>query len=363
MKVQLNKKIKIILILVLIIINVTISSLLYQEVTLLTFEEQENSLFSYNNKGTTDYTVFLKPNNLYSGNSLEEGKLYILEFIDHINTNFIYDYSGQNEVNIKGYYDIAVKVQGITVDNNQIKTIWEKDFPIVHHTNFSSTNGQISINEEVNINLDEYNTFVKETIEATKINCDTILTLLMDINLTGTTDHGTFEEHITPNIVIPLNTPMFEITTNNIEKEGAIEETIQVPVPVDKNKVILYGAIIGISALGLIFLIFFTKPAPKKDALEIALNKIFKKHGDRLVALSSGIDISNARLVRSFDDLVRLADEINKPILYEYSDDYKEINKFFITNDDEIYSFELEGLIIPEEVTEQATEEVPADIE
>lgn len=111
-----------------------------------------------------------------------------------------------------------------------------------------------------------------------------------------------------------------------------------------------YGLIIGISALVIIFLVFFTQAAPKKDPLEIELNKIFKKHGDRLVALSSNVDISNAMQVRSIDDLVRLADEVNRPILYKYSEDYRDINKFFVTNDDEVYVFYLEEPIPKEEI-------------
>lgn len=353
MRLALNKRLKVVLVCFFTFLIATTSYLLNKEIKIPIYETQSSEIYSYNNNASVDYKVYLKPNDLFRENALGPNEIYIISYIDRINTNFYYKYDSMQGANIKGEYNIHASVEGLTRKGENIVSVWEKEFPILQNRSFNSTDGSLTINEEVNLYLDQYNTFVKETIEATKINCDTTLTLIMDINLTGTTDKGIFEEHITPNIVIPLNTPMFEITTNNIEEPGAIEKTIQVQLPINKNKVILYSAILGIATLGLIFLIFFTKSAPKKDALEIALNKIFKKHGDRLVALSSSIDISNARTVRSIDDLVRLADEINKPILYKYSEDYNEINEFFITNDDEIYLFELEGPI-PEEVTEEA---------
>lgn len=356
MKLKINKKLKTTLIVCLIILIGISSLLLYREVNIPKFEEQNNTLFSYNNKGTVNYQIFLKPNNLYKENPLGPEKIYITEFMDYLSANFNYEFSGDKATKIKGKYNITARVTGFTYEGENFVSIWEKDYPIVQYKDFSFNDENKLINEEVNLYLTEYNKFVEETIQATKINCDTSLTLIMEINLIGVTDKGTFEESISPSLVIPLNTPLFKITTNNIDKPGTIEETIQVQMPLDKNKVILIGIITGISLLGLIFLICFTIDAPMKDALEKALNNIFKKHGARLVALTSNVNTSNAKNVVSMDDLVRLADEINKPIFYKHSDDYKEINKFFIINDDEIYVFDLENLVSKEEtVIEEET--------
>ncbi|MDW5299932.1 MAG: DUF5305 family protein [Sedimentibacter sp.] len=330
MKIKINKKLKIALIVVSIILIGINSLLLYREVNIPKFEEQNNKLLSYNNKGTANYQVFLKPNNLYKENPLGPERIYITEFVDYLSTNFNYEFLGDKEAEVKGKYNIIARVTGFTYEGENFISIWEKDYPIVQDKDFSFNDENKSINEEVNLYLTEYNKFVEETIQATKINCDTSLTLIMQINLTGLTDKGIFEESISPSLVVPLNTSLFKITTNNIDKPGAIEETIQVQLPLDKIKVTLIGIVIGISVLGLIFLLFFTKDAPKKDALEKALNNIFKKHGARLVALTSNVNTSNAKNVVSINDLVRLADEINKPIFYKHSDNYKEINKFLL---------------------------------
>lgn len=348
-KLQISKKVKIALISVLIILIGISSFLLYREVSIPRFEEQKNAVYSYNNKGSINYTVFLKPNTLYEGSTLGEGKLYITEFIDYINTTFNYEFSGERDIDLKGTYDITAKVQGFAGDGKDLKNIWEKNYVIVGQKGFSINSTTKTIKEEVKFNLDPYNTFVAELAEVTKIDSQTMLTLSMNIKIKGTTDKGSIEEILSPSLIIPLETAMFEIGGETIiDKPGAIEEIIQVQLPLNTKQVIIYGIIIGILTLAFILLIFFIKTSPKKDPLEKELNKIFKKHGDRLVALVNDIDIFNARTVRSIDDLVRLADEITKPILYKYSEDYKEINKFYVTDEDDIFVLDLNDLFSDE---------------
>jgi len=340
-----------------------VSFTLYSVVNNTILEDQKVSLYNYNNVATVDYQVNLKPNALYQNNTLGKDQVYLSEFIDSIKATFEYQFSGDRDIELQGEYDIVALVSGSarkSLDEGDI-VIWEKSFPLLSKQTFTIKDNIHPIKKTISIKLDEYNEFAKLANEISKVSNNVNLQLVMNIKVNGTIEKETIEEYITPNIVIPLDTPMFEITTNNVDKPGAIEKTIQVQQPIDKNQVILNSIILGIIVLGLIFLIFFTKSAPKKSILEKELNKIFKKHGDRLVALSSNVDISNARYVRSIDDLVRLADEINKPILYKYSDDYKEINKFFITNDDEIYVFNLDDLLPKEEAA--ISEQVSVDSE
>lgn len=361
MKTKFNIQFRLIIITILICFISLFLYLLYSYVKYPGIVENNLQLYSYNNKGSINYSLYLKPNEIYNSNTIDEGKIYISEFVDYLNTEINYELTGDSEADIEANYSVIARVQGFTKSEEQQITIWEKDFPILRGKSINSDDGKLIISEEVRLNLSEYNNLVTRVEESTKIKSNTQIILLMDINLTGTTDNGTFEEHITPNIVIPLNSPMFEITTNNVDKPGTIEETIQVPVPINKTQVIIYSVILGILVFALIFLIFFTVPTPKKDPLEKELGRIFKKHGDRLVALNSSVDISNARNVRSIDDLVKLADEINKPVLYKYSEDYKEITKFFITSEDEIYILDLEYLKAKEE--EIDNEELTSNIE
>lgn len=368
MRININKKLKIGLISILVIMTGIISFLLYKEIKYPGFEEQKTPVYTYNNKANVNYKVFTKPNKLYDINPLEEGKLYITEYVDYINTTFNYEFTGERNANLKGNYSIIGKVQGFTKDGENIINIWEKDFPIIRRKDFAVNSNSKSIMEEIRINLDEYNIFVKEIIETSKINCQTALTVTMDIDLEGETDKGSIKEIISPSLIIPLNTNMFQISgSTNIEKPGVIEETRQIQLPINKNQVIIYGIILGILLIGLILVIFLTKVVVIiKDPLEKMLKQIFKKHGDRLVALNNDdlINTVNASEVKSIDDLVRIADEIGKPIMYKYSSDYNEIKRFYITDENDIYVLDIDNIVtndnqnkeIPEKVTSEDME-------
>lgn len=342
LKRQINKKMKIAIISTLITLIITSSFFLYRQLSSVKYEEQKNTLYSYNSKSAVNYEVFLKPNILYPNKSLGEGEIYITEFVDFIDTTFNYEFSGDKEATIQGDYNIVASAAGfIKGEDKGDIIVWKKDFRILPKTSFSNNGNKVEIKEKISLKLDEYNEFAKAVTEASKVNTSVNLDVVMNINIQVKTDNGIIEETISPSMVIPLNTSMFQISGNtSIEKPGAIEETNQIQLPVNRNKVIIYIVILGILLLILVYLVFFTKSVVIiKDPLEKELKQIFKKHGDRFVALSKEpfINSNYINQVKSIDDLVRIADELCKPIIYKHSIDYKEIDKFYVINEDEIY--------------------------
>jgi hypothetical protein len=124
----------------------------------------------------------------------------------------------------------------------------------------------------------------------------------------------------------------------------AIERVQQVRRPVDEKLLIIICAGIGILIVTLlIFLLFGTKSA-EVDIFVKKLKKIFKKHGTRLVALNSEIIGGEVfqNKVRRMEDLVRVSDELGKPIVYKHSENYKENSKFWVIDENRYYLFELE---------------------
>nr|WP_312576626.1 DUF5305 domain-containing protein [Sedimentibacter sp.] len=362
MKLNINKNLKITLISIITISILLTIYLIYNKVYNPGFEEQKNPVYSYINKGSINYSVYLKPNNLYTGKIMDEGKLYITEFVDYLDTNLKYEFTGDRAADINGKYNVIAKIQGFIGEGEKLINIWDKNFTLIPYKSINSNNGKVSINENIKLNINDYNAFVKEIKESSKINCNTTLTLSINVDLTGLTDKGPVKESISPNLIIPLDVSMFEITGNSIiDQPGTIEETIQVQLPVDKKQVIIYGIIMFILVTALTILIFFTQLAPIKDPMEKELKKIFKKHGDRLVALNTDIIIEDSIIVKSIEDLIKIADEKGKPILYKYSDNYKKINKFYVSNDDEIFLFKLEYADIYEQ-TEDSGNSIPNNI-
>ncbi|MTI66909.1 MAG: hypothetical protein FH753_09960 [Firmicutes bacterium] len=355
MKFNINKNIRKIIMIASIILIMITSFFLYREYKIKEYEEKKISLYSYNNKSIINYEVFLKPNVLYETESIGERHIYITEFVDYLNTIFTYDFKGEKEAEIKGNYEIVAVVEGYTGEGETYKSIWKKAFTLVSKKKFNVKDKKVSINQEVPIKFHEYNNFAKKVIEDSKIYSSVKLNVFMDVNLKANTDKGLIEEKITPAIEIPLNTNYFEIAGElSQDKEGSIEKTVKVELPVDRKKVISYCVLIGIFLIVLLFVLIFTKGILDINPLEKKLKKIFKSHGDRLVALKDEViyDYEKINTVNSIDDLVRISDEIGKPIMYKYSENLLDITKFYVYDETTIYVLNLDKLIGKNEVEE-----------
>jgi len=181
--------------------------------------------------------------------------------------------------------------------------------------------------------------------------------VLMNINLDASTEKGPIKETLSPGVIIPLNTKYFEIQKSQTgEKPGKIEATQKVPLPVDRMTVVVYSISLGVLLLALIYLAFFTITVEKSPLIK-ALDRIFKKHGSRLVALNSEITSGTPNLfkVKSIDDLVRAADEIGKPIIYRYSTNVREINRFYVFDDSITFIFDVKDMSYQSEKTDRSS--------
>lgn len=344
MKKSINKRLKIVLLVALLILTASISVLLFMTFKHPGVKEEKKALLNYKNKTDIKYKVFLKPNPLYNSESLEEDKLYLTSFIDHIKTNFQYQFSVDKPADIKGDYEIIAIVEGYTTKEEKIKSIWKKEFNLSPKTGFESKNSKVNIDKEITFSLEEYNSFASQIRDVTGINTSTRLIFVMNINVYTKEGKNAIEKKLAPAIVIPLETSYFEISKSGVEeKPEVIEETKQVQLPINQNLVIAYSIALGIALLGLLYLLIFVKGNAPVDILKKRLNKIFKTHGSRLVAINTEIGTSFGMYYRlkSIDDLVRMADELGKPIMYKYSKDPKEITKFYIHDDKSMYSYNL----------------------
>ena len=104
MKLNINKKLKISIITILVVIIGIVSFNLYKVVKFPDIQARTTPVYTYSNRATVNYKVFVKPNQLYTTNPLEEGGIYLTEFEDYINTSFNYEFSGERDADLKGNY-------------------------------------------------------------------------------------------------------------------------------------------------------------------------------------------------------------------------------------------------------------------
>lgn len=348
MKMKITKTLKVILLMTNIILITGVATYLYLYYATPHFIDESIVKYKYTQKGEVNYQVFLKPNNLYSEGSMEEGKIYLTQIIDYIKINFSYIFEGNVPASIKGNYEIIAVIEGYTKDNEITKTIWKKVFPVIKKTYIEANKENISIDKTAIIKLAEYEEYARSIMQAIKVNSSARLSVQMNVDLTADIDEVFTQEKMSPSIEMPLNVSYFTISKlNNEEKPGIIEETRQVEVPADMKKIILCGMIIGILIVSLLFIIIFTIEPTEEHIYIKKFTKIFKNHGNRLVALKSKIDVPDKPCcnVRSIDDLVKIADELGRPVLYVYSPNYMEIDRFYVSGDTWIYILDIKDYI------------------
>ena len=359
MKKSINKKLKIVVLAILLIIIAIITILLYITIKNPGVREEKVALLSYNNKTDIKYNVFLLPNPLYSGDNVEEGKLYLTSFVDYIKISFLYEFNIDRPTDIKGNYEVLVVVEGYTTEEDKVKTIWKKEFILIPKTSFESNELKASIIKEITYSINEYNSFATQIKDLTELDVPIKASVVMNVNLQAKTGINVINKKFTPSIIMPLDTKYFEVIKSGVEeKPEVIEETKQIQLPVNRNLVILYGIIIGTAFLALLYLLIFVKGDAPVDAMKKQLSKIFKSHGTRLVAINNEIGTTFGMYykVKSIEDLVRIADELGRPILYRYSTDPKEITKFYIHDDKSMFSFNLKDMLSEKDVVAIAKE-------
>ena len=302
--------------------------------------EDKVVLYSCTHQADVGYYVSLKPNNLYDTPSLSDGQVYLAPLVDKINASFKYQFKGDRAATLKGDYEIVGIVEGSQGEKDTYKTLWTKKYVLQAKTPFSAKNNVLTISSQIPVDFNAYSSFVTSLAKDLNISFNSKLTVMMNVHIQAATDQGPLEETLSPGLVIPLNSPFFEITKiQDGAKTGVIQRTDKKKVPVNRAVVLACGIVLAIGVIALIFLVFFTDGVVSRDSEEKKLMEIFKKHGSRMIAIAAGVPeiVGNKYQVNSIDDLVKLSDETGRPIMYEYQEDVKNISQFYIEDQNFLY--------------------------
>lgn len=351
MRLKINKRLKVVLLCISSILIIAFLMLIYKEIKIPGYKEEQIPVFTYKQKGDIQYEVYLKPNILYEQPSLGEGNIYITEFVDTIEASFSYAFDGERISGIRGECEIIATVEGFSdLSANEksnasgdTKTIWKKEYILWPKTITQVQKKSDSFSKKVSIPFNEYKNFSNEVQTLSRVSLSTRLLVTMNTTLTAETDQGPIIEANSQALIIPLDENSFEIRKVILgEPEGAILETVQVPVN-HQSRVQIYSICAGIMAAFVLFLAFLTAGTEGKSQHIRELNKILKKHGSRLVAINGDVaaGCTNQCSVHSMEDLVKLADEVGKPVIYKFDEQPEKITQFYVFSDLWMYCFNM----------------------
>jgi hypothetical protein len=354
-KLKISKQQKKITVTVLVLLILANLGLILNEVMKKEITEENQVMSSFSNTPGISYQVFLKENALYTETTLSEDIGYFSNLIDHIEINFENKYQGEPGTAYKGDYMIIGQIVGLENGTEEYLPAWTKQFNITSKKVFQSTDDQLTISHSTNIDYNHFNTFTEEVEKLIGYNSPCMMKILMRINYTITTSEGEVTGSLEPAVTIPLGESYFKIVKSGFDEvKEDITKTVEVPVPYDYAKIILFSTICLLCFISLFLLLSSSEPTAT-DLQRRRIKKLLKIHGNRIVAIENALIYSSLDLcfVHSMADIVKISDEIERPIFYAYKDDPAEIYEFFVIDKEKVYLYRTIELVASDDQTEQ----------
>lgn len=305
--------------------------------------------YYYLQEAELDYLVFLLPNELFADRFLEPGRAYISALTDYIAVDFIYRFAGEREAVITAEYYVQASIIALTAQEEHM--VWTVNYDLIPVKRINADDKEIAIRERFIIPFAEYLEFAESVREETGYHpAETNLVVTADVKVEAETTEGLITESVSPIILISLKGNTFTVDgVLGEDKEGALTDTyLTVAAGIQTaRQVFLTLLIVFASFLGLVFIFTYSAEGlAKKHNQEVAV--ILKKHKERIVmTVPNGMQSlpQGAIEMLSFDELIKLADEVNRPIIYPkpVASNNNEQHFFLVFTQEQAYAYRVKG--------------------
>lgn len=334
-------------ILILFVISVIVSF----QLIMMSFSIISERTIDYQEKSNIDYRVYLKENDFYDEEYLEEDMIYVSSLIKNIETDFKYNFNISEESNIKFNYNIVGKL--LITDANGSKTFFEKEYVLLEDKEAQITNNtNIDIEETVKINYSYYNDLANRYRQQYGVNSKSDLIVSLNINKISTEEKFQLNNSSVMSINIPLaqNEVNIRIDSNELNNNSNVISKAMLEVTNIINIVIgimvaFIAIILFVRVLRYMFIII-----PKNSKYDKMLDRILKEYDRFIVETSTAPDEEHLKVVRvhKFIELLDVRDNLSQPIKY-YNVTKHQKCVFYINYGDEIYIYTLKAVDIEED--------------
>lgn len=304
---------------------------------------EEVPVLKYQHRAGIDYRVRVRPNEFYSSLTLGPGETYLTGFVQGVETFFTYRFSAEEKVGLEGSSKVTAAVEAFTKQGEKSRKIWERSFALVPPKEFRQEGKMVTLKENILVDLNRYNQLVESLGKEAGVSfSEARLVLRWDIGVGVSSVKGTAYEVLGPTLVIPLNQKAFEIGGEPVaEKAGAF--TAERKVHLGVRQKLRYGVLAGPAAVGIALLLFgLGTQSQQISATERIRRAIYKRYGAFLVeAAGAGEDAGGVVSLSTIDDVVKVADELEKPVVHQKSAAGEEV--FYVLDGRVRYEFRLEG--------------------
>lgn len=347
--VLIRKSLRLAIIYVFIIVLLATGSFLVISIRNPQYIDQKVPVYPYTNKADVAYEIFMLPNEIFAEKSYGPGRIYITSLVDYIDTTLKYHFIGEKPADISGKYSVTAALEGFIIGEKGSSTIWQKQYVLLPETSFKVKDQRFTIEKKIPVRISDYKGYLDIVEKTLKFSYNMKLVIRWNIFTEVKTKEGSKKETIMPVMEIPVSKEYFEVAGElSQENKGAIEKTEKIISPAYVKTKTACWIVEVLSALLLAFMLVFTKPYTIDSPLQKKLKQVFKSHGSRMVGLGSETTINANELIEiaSIEDLVKIADDVGRPIMYRKSSNLEDIYYFYVIEENNIYVFDIRKTII-----------------
>ena len=275
----------------------------------------------YNEVSNTSYEICMKDNTCF-----KDDTTYNSNNINIIKATFDYntEYDKKIKYSLKYYISLEIRTYN---DDKKDSIMYFKEKKLIDDIEITRKSDNKNIHEKVTIDYSKYKEEIKD-IQGKLSECEVSL-YIIEPN----------ETRKISTLIIPLSKDTIEIYRNDTTNT---DKTTDIKVNLWDKYSILYGVIASILILISLIIIYKTtrlvlRVTNNKSDYEQAIDDILKEYDNVIVVLKDGYkenkDIEVIKL-ESFEDLLKINNQINKPIIYSKINNIK---SEFLIEDDKLY--------------------------
>ena len=319
-KVKIRKSTKYFYIICIMSLIIVLSSSLIQNLLKNNTIKKKEEIYSYTNEFNYNYDVNLINNKYIDQKTLQMNEVYVTDLIDNIHLNINYDYIGNKASDLEYDYKILGKLQAVYTKDGEEQKVWDKEEVLFDSETQKQMSDKISIQEPIELNLKDKNKLITDFEKEMNMTLKTTYMIILQVDVKTEIDDEPVVNQYTSAVSIDLGEKTTQIKgENNKDETSYVTKTKEENENINIVAISLDTILIIILLIGLKYITRNTVAINKiKNNYRKELNRMLRLCQDKIVKIKDKVDIKQENIVdvKDFGEIIKVSEELFKPILY-----------------------------------------------
>lgn len=292
-----------------------------------TINTQKEQIYIYTNKFKYDYKVNLIENKYMEDKQTENQTAFVTDLMDTTTLNLNYEYKADKKTNLQGEYSVIGRMDVVYTRDGEEQKIWQDEDILIETKQINEKTDTLTIQEQLDIDLKDKNELLKDFEQQMGMSIDARYSIILNIKFNAEVEEKAVEVKYNPTVQIELANKTTKILGKNDQEET--EYVSKEYETTSGNKVFS----IAISLIGIVVAIAIFRYLSKfrtanvvRNEFRQELNRILKICQDKIVQVDTKpiTTPEDTVTVKDFGEIVKVSEELFKPILYYYDNEEEE---------------------------------------